>query len=119
MSLREEDASVDPPDPEADGINGVVLDGLPFAFPTDMMPSQPTLVPLAQLSQIAESIMTELFATKLIKLPREKLVSHRVMKLEELNVRLFQWHTSLPEALTWNQWMPTTERLPPWLAIVQ
>lgn len=63
--------------------------------------------------------MAELFSTKLIKLPRKELVTHRVAKLEEMNVRLFKWHSSLPEALAWNQWVPTTEKLAPQLTVLQ
>jgi hypothetical protein len=29
----------------------------------------------------------------------------RLDKLEELNLRLFRWHSALPEAITWNKWM--------------
>jgi hypothetical protein len=81
--------------------------------------SLPIIAHLAQLSKIIESIMTQIFGTKLIKLPRNDLVYHRVAKLEELNIRLFQWHSAIPEALAWNQWTPTTQDLPPQLAIMQ
>lgn len=82
-------------------------------------PSSLMLVHLAQLSRIIESLMTDVFSTRLIKLPREDLVRHRVTKLEELNVKLLQWHTNLPKALMWNQWTPTTQYLPSWLVILQ
>lgn len=71
------------------------------------------------LGIIIEAVMAELFSTKLIKLPRKELVTHRVSKLEEMNVRLFKWHSSLPEALAWNQWVPTTEKLAPQLTVLQ
>lgn len=83
------------------------------------MNSLPILAHLAELSKIIESIMTQIFSTKLIKLPRKDLVYHRVAKLEELNIRLFQWHSAIPESLAWNQWTPTTQSLPPQLAIMQ
>lgn len=83
------------------------------------IPSSILLIHLADLSRIIESMMADVFSTRLIKLPRKDLVTHRVAKLEELNLRLFQWHTALPETFAWNQWTPTTQTLPPQLTILQ
>lgn len=76
-------------------------------------------IQLIGLSKIIESVLTLVFSTKMIKSPRKELVMKRITSVEELNVRLFHWHSALPEDLTWNQWTPSTQSLSPPAAILQ
>ena len=88
-------------------------------LPTSASLSWLILVQLTDLAKIIEAMMKDVFSTKLIKLARNDLVAHRVTKLEELNMRISQWHAALPELLTWSQWTPTTKEISPHLLILQ
>lgn len=74
---------------------------------------------LIELSKIIEDVLSQIFGTKMIKKSRKELVLCRSARLEELNVRLLRWHSTLPKQLAWNQWNPPTEPLKPHTAILQ
>lgn len=74
---------------------------------------------LVELSKIVEDVLSQIFGTKMIKKSRRELVLSRSSRLEELNVRLLRWHSTLPKPLAWNQWNPPAEPLKPHIAILQ
>lgn len=63
------------------------------------------LLHFSELSNIIESVLSQVFSTRMIKKSRKELVMTRLERLEELNLRLFRWQSALPEAITWNRWM--------------
>ncbi|KAH8652034.1 fungal-specific transcription factor domain-containing protein [Xylariales sp. PMI_506] len=142
MMLHEMDAAVNPPDlskeqsghgfigasPASIGLEGTNSQAEYFSdlFGVnnieqpiyDRASSFTVFVHIVELSKIIESVMTLIFSTKMIKTPRKELVMGRVANVEELNVRLFRWQSSIPEDLAWNQWTPTTQKLLPQAAIM-
>jgi hypothetical protein len=79
----------------------------------------PSFEGLIELSKIIEEILFKVFSTKMIKKPQKDLMLSRSLRLEELSVRLGQWHSSLPSHLKWNQWNPTPGSLKPHILILQ
>ena len=76
-------------------------------------------VGLIELSKIIEVMLSQIFGTKMIKKTRKELILFRSARLEELNVQLLRWYSTLPKCLAWNQWNPPAERLKPHVAILQ
>ncbi|OKL57334.1 hypothetical protein UA08_07456 [Talaromyces atroroseus] len=70
-----------------------------------------SLLQIAELSKIIEIVLSHVFSTKMIKKSRKDLVMTRLARLEELNLRLFRWHSALPESLTWHKWIQRTDDL--------
>jgi hypothetical protein len=77
------------------------------------------LLQFSELSKIIESILSQVFSTKMIKKSRKDLVMTRLERLEELNLRLFRWHSPLPETITWNRWMQRADGVDSNILILQ
>lgn len=75
----------------------------------ELLPS--ILQRVAELCKIIESVLSQVFSTKMIKKSRKDLVFIRLTRLEELNLRLFRWHADLPESMTLNRWFQKADGL--------
>ncbi|KAL7916839.1 fungal-specific transcription factor domain-containing protein [Trichoderma velutinum] len=125
MMLHEADAAVDPLDQlyrtESLDAELSIVPELDHFLP-DVPDGKITLtvfIHQVELSKIIESVLSLLFSAKFIKTPRKELVIDRLARAEELSVRLYKWHSSLPESLAWSQWTPTKHSLSPQAAAIQ
>lgn len=77
------------------------------------------LAQFVSLTKIIELVIVQVFSTKFIKTPRKELVTQRVASVEDLNMQLFKWQSSIQENLTWSQWTASPQALNPQIAVLQ